>query len=182
MAFRDDLIKIIPSLRAFAISLCGSRDRADDLVQETLTKAWSKQSSFEGGTNFKAWMFTILRNHYYSMYRKARREVADSDGALTATLAVHPEQQGHVDLAQMNHALKSLSDQQREALILVTAEGLSYEEAAEICGCAVGTVKSRINRARARLADLLGMTDASDYGPDRHVASIIARDVSKSVA
>jgi RNA polymerase sigma-70 factor (ECF subfamily) len=178
MAFREDLLEIIPSLRAFALSLCGSRDKADDLVQEALAKAWAKQDCFEPGTHFKAWMFTILRNHYYSQHRKARREVSDHDGMLSERLAVHPEQQGRIDLIEMQAALKKLPDQQREALILVTAEGLSYEEAAEICGCAVGTVKSRVNRARARLAEILQVSAVTDYGPDSHVASIVANDVS----
>ena len=182
MAFREDLIEIIPSLRAFALSLCGSRDKADDLVQEALMKAWAKQEGFQPGTHFKAWMFTILRNHFYSQHRKSRREVPDKDGALSEKLAVHPEQQGFVDLAEMNKALACLPDQQREALILVTAEGLSYEEAAEVCNCAVGTVKSRVNRARARLAELLNLTAVSDYGPDDHVASIVSRDVTSSAA
>ncbi len=182
MAFRDDLIKIIPSLRAFAFSLCGARDRADDLVQETLTKAWANRQSFRPGTNFKAWMFTILRNHYYSQLRKAKREVSDSEGTFVESLAVHPEQQGRIDLADMEKALGMLTDEQREALILVTAEGLSYDEAAIICGCAVGTVKSRINRARARLAQILDLSSVSEYGPDSHIASIIARDVSASAA
>jgi RNA polymerase sigma-70 factor (ECF subfamily) len=174
MAFREDLIDIIPSLRAFALSLCGSRDKADDLVQEALVKAWAKQDAFQPGTHFKAWMFTILRNHFYSQHRKARREVCDSDGMLSERLCVHPAQQGHMDLREMQEALKRLPDQQREALILVTAEGLSYEEAAAVCGCAVGTVKSRVSRARMRLAQLLQLT-ASDYGPDKQVASIVSR-------
>jgi len=179
MAFKDDIVEIIPSLRAFAMSLCGSRDKADDLVQEALTKAWAKQDGFQPGTHFKAWMFTILRNHYYSQHRKARREVSDTDGLLADRLCVHPEQQGHIDLAEMTEALKVLPDRQREALMLVTAEGLSYEEAAEICNCAVGTVKSRVNRARARLAELLGLNDASEYGPDESVASIVSSHVSQ---
>jgi RNA polymerase sigma-70 factor (ECF subfamily) len=180
MAFRDDIVEIIPSLRAFAVSLCGSRDKADDLVQEALTKAWAKQDGFQPGTHFRAWMFTILRNLFYSQHRKSRREVPDHDGLLSARLAVHPEQQGFIDLAEMNQALKFLSVEQREALILVTAEGLSYEQAAEICGCAVGTVKSRVNRARTRLVELLHVSAVSDYGPDRHFASIVANDLSAS--
>jgi RNA polymerase sigma-70 factor (ECF subfamily) len=175
MAFREDLIDIIPSLRAFALSLCGSRDKADDLVQEALVKAWAKQDAFQPGTHFKAWMFTILRNHFYSLHRKARREVSDSDGMLSERLCVHPAQYGHIDLREMQEALKRLPDQQREALVLVTAEGLSYEEAAAVCGCAVGTVKSRVSRARMRLAELLQLTAASDYGPDKQIASIVSR-------
>jgi RNA polymerase sigma-70 factor (ECF subfamily) len=152
----DDLIAAIPNMRAFAISLCGNRDHADDLVQEALVKAWNHLDSFEEGTNLKAWLFTILRNSYFSELRKAKREVADSEGQLAAKLSVPPEQQGHLDLLDLNRALSKLPLDQREALILVGAEGFSYEDAANISGCAVGTVKSRVNRARARLNELMG--------------------------
>jgi len=162
---RDDLVAAIPNMRAFAISLCGNRDRADDLVQEALIKAWNHLESFEQGTNLKAWLFTILRNAYFSELRKTKREVADSDGKLAARLAVPPEQHGHLDLVDLNRALGQLAPDQREALILIGAEGFSYEDAASICGCAVGTVKSRVNRARAKLAELMEMdvdVDAKD--------------------
>jgi RNA polymerase sigma-70 factor (ECF subfamily) len=145
---KADLIAIIPNLRAFAVSLCGNPDRADDLVQETLVKAWSNLGSFVEGTNLPAWLFTILRNIYYSEYRKRRREVADSDGAIAAKLATAPAQNGHMDLLDFRAALQQLPNDQREALILIGASGLSYEEAAQICNCAVGTMKSRVNRAR----------------------------------
>ena len=150
-ALRDDLVAAIPNMRAFAISLCGNRDRADDLVQEALVKAWNHLDSFEQGTNLKAWLFTILRNAYFSELRKTKREIADSEGQLAAKLSVPPEQQGHLDLLDLNRALSKLPPDQREALILVGAGGLPYEEAAEICGCAVGTVKSRVARGRAAL-------------------------------
>jgi RNA polymerase sigma-70 factor, ECF subfamily len=160
---RDDLVAAIPNMRAFAISLCGNRDRADDLVQETLVKAWNHLDSFEQGTNLKAWLFTILRNAYFSELRKSKREVADSDGALAARLSVPPEQQGHLELMDLNNALAQLPADQREALILVGAEGFSYEDAATISGCAVGTVKSRVNRARAKVSELLkAPSDATD--------------------
>lgn len=152
-----ELVATVPNLRAFAISLCADVDRADDLVQETLLKAWKRLDSFEEGTNLKAWLFTILRNTYFSDRRKHRREVADEDGVHAARQAVPPEQPGHMDLADFNIALGALSDDQREALILVGAEGFSYEEVAEICGCAVGTIKSRVNRARLKLIDLLAL-------------------------
>src|SRR5262245_43294281 len=142
-------------MRAFAISLCGNRDRADDLVQEALVKAWNHLDSFEKGTNLKAWLFTILRNAYFSELRKTKREIADSEGQLAAKLAVPAEQQGHLDLLDLNRALAKLPPDQREALILVGAEGFSYEDAANISGCAVGTVKSRVNRARSRLNELM---------------------------
>lgn len=151
----DDLIAAIPNMRAFAISLCGNRDHADDLVQEALVKAWNHLDSFEEGTNLKAWLFTILRNAYFSELRKTKREVADSEGQLAAKLSVPAEQQGHLDLVDLNRALSKLPADQREALILVGAEGFSYEDAAAISGCAVGTVKSRVNRARTRLNELM---------------------------
>lgn len=154
-SLRDDLVAAIPNMRAFAISLCGNRDRADDLVQEALVKAWNHLESFQEGTNLKAWLFTILRNAYFSELRKTKREIADSEGQLAAKLSVPPEQQGHLDLLDLNRALSKLPPDQREALILVGAEGFSYEDAANICGCAVGTVKSRVNRARSRLTELM---------------------------
>lgn len=165
-ALKNALLAEIPSLRAFAISLSGSGDRADDLVQETLMKAWAAHASFAEGSNLRAWLFTIMRNTYFSQYRKARREVQDTDGEAAARLVSHPEQQGHLDLADFQIALEQLSPDQREALILIGASGFSYEEAAEICGCAVGTVKSRVNRARQRLMQILSVESADEFGPD----------------
>jgi RNA polymerase sigma-70 factor (ECF subfamily) len=149
----------IGSLRAFAVSLCGDKERADDLVQETLFKAWNHLDSFKEGTNLKAWLFTILRNTYFSERRKQRREVEDADGAYAARLATQPAQHGHMEMQDFRAALSQLPDDQREALVLVGAAGFSYEEAAEISGCAVGTIKSRVNRARNRLADTLGFEE-----------------------
>jgi RNA polymerase sigma-70 factor, ECF subfamily len=163
---KADLIAVIPNLRAFAVSLCGNPDRADDLVQETLVKAWGNLDSFVEGTNLPAWLFTILRNFYYSEYRKRRREVADSDGAIATRLATAPAQNGHMDLLDLHGALQQLPNDQREALILIGASGLSYEEAATICGCAIGTMKSRVNRARNRLAELLSIHSSSELGPE----------------
>lgn len=161
-----DMLAVIPNLRAFAVSLCGNLDRADDLVQETLVKAWSKLCSFVEGTNLRAWLFTILRNIYYSEYRKRRREVADSDGAIAGKLATAPAQNSHMDMLDFREALQRLPADQREALILIGGSGLSYEEAAGVCGCAVGTMKSRVNRARSRLADLLSISSSSEFGDD----------------
>ncbi|MEW6437463.1 MAG: sigma-70 family RNA polymerase sigma factor [Pseudomonadota bacterium] len=161
---KADLIAVIPNLRAFAVSLCGNPDRADDLVQETLVKAWGNLDSFVEGTNLPAWLFTILRNFYYSEYRKRRREVADPDGAIATRLATAPAQNGHMDLRDLHEALQQLPNDQREALILIGASGLSYEEAAEICGCAIGTMKSRVNRARNRLAEILAIRSTSELG------------------
>ncbi|MGH6811851.1 MAG: sigma-70 family RNA polymerase sigma factor [Methylocella sp.] len=161
-----DLLAVIPNLRAFAVSLCGNLDRADDLVQETLVKAWCKIDSFVEGTNLRAWLFTILRNIYYSEYRKRRREVADPDGTFAAKLRAAPAQSGHMDLLDFHAALQQLPGDQREALVLIGASGLSYEEAAGICGCAVGTMKSRVNRARSRLAEMLSITSSMEFGHD----------------
>ena len=163
---KSDLIAAIPNLRAFAVSLCGNPDRADDLVQETLVKALSNLGSFTEGTNLPAWLFTILRNIYYSEYRKRRREVADSDGAIAAKLATAPAQTSHMDFLDFRIALQKLPPDQREALILIGASGLSYEEAAGVCGCAVGTMKSRVNRARNRLIELLAIGSSTDFGSE----------------
>jgi RNA polymerase sigma-70 factor (ECF subfamily) len=158
-SLRDSLVAEMGSLRAFGVSLCGDKERADDLVQETLFKAWNHLDSFKEGTNLKAWLFTILRNTYFSERRKRKREVEDADGSYAARLSTHPEQHGHMDMQDFRAVLVRLPDDQREALVLVGAAGFSYEEAAEICGCAVGTIKSRVNRARNRLADMLGLAE-----------------------
>lgn len=160
------MLAALPALRAFAMSLSGRHDVADDLVQETVMKAWSKQDAFTLGTNMNAWLFTILRNLFYSQMRKRGREVQDSDGAFTARLGVAPAHDGKMDLADFRRALETLPPDQREAILLIGASGFSYEEAAVICGCAVGTIKSRVSRARARLQSTLGVAGASDYGPD----------------
>jgi RNA polymerase sigma-70 factor, ECF subfamily len=172
-AIREELVRSIPNLRAFAMSLCGNSARADDLVQETLMKAWDKLDTFQTGTNLKAWLFTILRNQFFSEQRTRRREVSDSDGVHSARLAVHPEQTGHMDMSDFLKALQELPTDQREALVLVGAEGFSYEEVAAIAGCAVGTVKSRVNRARNRLTEILGLPNVGDFGPDQLSASVI---------
>lgn len=161
-----ELTAVVPNLRAFARTLCGSADQADDLVQETLVKAWRSRSSFEPGSNLKAWLFTILRNTFLSERRKRKFEVADADGKMAEQLSVKADQSGHMDLLDFTKAFATLPEEQREALILVGAEGFAYEEAAQMCGCAVGTIKSRVNRARVKLAELLGVTDASDILSD----------------
>ena len=163
--FRDLILAAVPSVRAFAISLTNDPVRADDLVQDTLMRAWSHANRFESGTNINAWLFTILRNLFHSEYRKTKREVEDVNGLYALRLRSAPEQPGHLDFQDLQLALARLPAEQREALILVGAEGFSYEETAEICGCAVGTIKSRVNRARSRLAQLLAFTD-EDIGPD----------------
>ncbi|TYR34924.1 sigma-70 family RNA polymerase sigma factor [Mesorhizobium microcysteis] len=176
--FKQDLLGAIPSLRAFAMSLAQNADKADDLVQETLVKAWDKQASFQMGTNLKAWVFTILRNEFYSQMRKRGREVQDSDGVITARLAVHPAQQGSLDLDDFRAALETLPEDQREAIILIGASGFSYEEAAEICDCAVGTIKSRVSRARSRLQEILNVSGEADYGPDAISAQVMGSNAA----
>ncbi|WP_199699571.1 RNA polymerase sigma factor [Notoacmeibacter ruber] len=173
--FKRDLLATLPSLRAFAISLIGRHDKADDLVQETIMKAWAKQESFEAGTNIKAWLFTILRNEFYSQMRKRGREIQDSEGTYTEGLSTHPEQYGSLDLKDFRKALDQLPADQREAIILIGASGFAYEEAAEICGCAVGTIKSRVSRARTRLQEMLGVAGEGDYGPDAGSAAVTSR-------
>ena len=165
-SFKREMLAVLPSLRAFAVSLARRHDKADDLVQETDMKAWGKQESFQPGTSMRAWLFTILRNEFYSQMRRKGRELPDPDGVFAGNLASHPEQYGKLDLADFKTALDSLADDQREAIVLIGASGFSYEEAAEIAGVAVGTIKSRVNRARAKLQELLSIEGESDYGPD----------------
>src|SRR5690242_1037956 len=171
---REAMLATVPSLRAFAISLSGNVDRADDLVQETLLRAMANIDSFQPGTNMSAWLFTILRNLFRSEYRKRKREVEDADGSYAESLKSHPDQLGRVEFQEFRAALRELPDEQREALILVGASGFSYEEAADICGCAVGTIKSRVNRARTRLAELMHVNSAEDFGPDETVRAVLA--------
>jgi RNA polymerase sigma-70 factor (ECF subfamily) len=166
-SFRDALLAAVPSLRAFAISLSGNVDRADDLVQDTLVRAIANAHRFEPGTNLNAWLFTILRNLFHSEYRKRRREVEDPDGVYAEQLTSQPEQGARLDFEDFRSALATRPSEQREALLLVGASGFSYEETAAICGCAVGTVKSRVNRARSRLSGMLHLDAAEDIGPDR---------------
>lgn len=150
-----DLAQLLPNLRAFARSLAGTVDRADDLVQETLVKAWQNRESFAMGSNLKAWLFTILRNTFLSLERKKRFEVSDPDGEHANRMAVPASQTAHMDAVDFSEAFAKLAPDHREALILIGAEGFSYEDAALMCGCAVGTLKSRVNRARTKLASLL---------------------------
>ncbi len=154
-AFKRELATVIPHLRAFGRSLSGSRDIADDLVQETLLKAWAARSRFQAGTNMRAWTFIILRNHFLSQKRRARFTGEWDDLVADRILAAPAGQDKQLELADMQRALLLLPESQREALILVGAGGFAYEEAAEICGVAVGTVKSRVARARSALERLL---------------------------
>ncbi len=153
--FKDQLGAVIPHLRAFGRSLSGSRDLADDLVQETLLKAWAARKRFQAGTNMRAWTFIILRNLFLSQMRRARFKGEWDDITASKILAAPASQDRHIELGDMQRALLHLPQPQREALILVGAGGFAYEEAAEICGCAVGTIKSRVARGRVALEALL---------------------------
>ncbi|GGB36824.1 DNA-directed RNA polymerase sigma-70 factor [Sphingomonas metalli] len=153
--FKTQLAQVIPHLRAFGRSLSGSRDLADDLVQETLLKAWAARKRFQAGTNMRAWTFIILRNLYLSQMRRARFKGEWDDLVADRILAAPASQDRHVELGDMQRALMHLPQPQREALILVGAGGFAYEEAAEICNVAVGTIKSRVARGRVALDALL---------------------------
>ena len=179
--FRQHLLAAIPKLRAFALSLAAHADHADDLVQETLMKAWNHQNSFQDGTNIKAWLFTILRNEYFSQLRKRRREVEDADGDYAAGVMTPGGQESQLDMADLRIALQQLPADQREAVVLVGASGFSYQEVADICHVPVGTVKSRVNRARNKLAMLLGNSaalekDASERPAGERGAPLAAQE------
>ncbi|MCJ2134273.1 sigma-70 family RNA polymerase sigma factor [Methylobacterium sp. J-026] len=154
--FRADLIAAAPHLRRFALSLTRDAVESDDLVQFTLLKAWEHRARFEPGTRMIAWLFTILRNGYLNGRIKHRLEVPDTDGAHAARLARPADQEHTLHVQDLQAALDRLDPVQREALLLIALDDLSYEEAAEILGCPSGTVKSRVSRARSRLARDLG--------------------------
>jgi RNA polymerase sigma-70 factor, ECF subfamily len=170
---QDAMLAAVPRLRAFAISLSGKVDRADDLVQETLLRAMANIHSFQPGTNMPAWLLTILRNRYRTEHRKRRREIEDVDERYAESMISPPEQHSRVEFEEFRAALATLPPDQREALLLVGASGFSYEEAAAICDCAVGTVKSRVNRARTRLTELLFTDSAHELGPDHATRAVL---------
>ena len=172
---RDAVIEHLPAMRAFAMSLTRNSAQADDLVQDAIVKAWKNFDKFQQGTNLRAWLFTILRNTFYSARRKSKREVADVDGAMAATLSEKPSHDGRLAMADFEKCFAQLPDEQREALMLVGASGFSYEEAAETCKVAVGTIKSRVNRGRARLAELMdiGENDSLDM-TDAATSAVVA--------
>lgn len=171
--FKRELTAVIPHLRAFARGLCGRSDMADDLVQETLLKAWAAQERFEPGTSMRAWTFVILRNAYLTDMRRNRFRGEYDETVAERILTAPAGQEGPVHLSDLHRALLSLPAERREALLLVGAGGFSYEEAAEICGCAVGTIKSRVGRARAALNAMLedgSMPNRGQEDPDAHHA------------
>lgn len=174
---KDELISLLPNLRGFAMSLSRNRATADDMVQDTVMKAWARIDTFEPGTNMKAWLFTILRNTYYTRHRKMKREVPDVDGAFSYTMAVKPDHDGRLQLRDFKEAFETLPVEQREALVLIGVQGFSYEEAAATAGVAVGTVKSRVNRARAALTELMDLDDDALEMTDSATTSVINRDI-----
>ena len=165
--FRHELVALIPHLRAFARTLTGDATAADDLAQEAMMKAWDARGSFEMGTNMKAWTFMILRNQFYSEKRRSWRQTQLDQEAAERTLVAIDDPAAPIALDELRLGLAQLPSEQREALVLVGAGGFAYEEAAEICGCAIGTVKSRVSRARRALQAIL---DAGDYEHDGRAA------------
>jgi RNA polymerase sigma-70 factor (ECF subfamily) len=170
--FGKELLAAMPMLRGFARSLMGRSDRVDDLVQETLMKALSHRTSFRAGTNLQAWLITILRNEFFTYKRRTRREVEDPDGRYARNAVVLPDQDSHLELIALNVALARLPAGQQRALNLVVLSGLPYAEAAEACHVKTGTIKSRIKRARIRLAERLGAEGLYEFGPDAAVQAV----------
>jgi RNA polymerase sigma-70 factor, ECF subfamily len=172
-SLRREILATVPRLRAFAVSLTASSDRADDLVQETILRALTHIDQFQPGTNMRAWLFTILRNQFNSEYRQRRWMTEDADGIYIDALKTVPQQSSWLEFQELRMALTKLSPEQREAVVLVGASGMTYEEAAEICGCAIGTIKSRVNRGRSRLAELLAIETSEDFGPDQESRAVL---------
>ena len=173
-AFRRELVGLIPHLRAFARTLAGEPASADDLAQDAMMKAWDARASFQMGTNMKAWTFMILRNQFYSEKRRAWRQTQLDQEAAERTLVAVDDPEAPVALDELRLGLGRLPSEQREALVLVGAGGFAYEEAAAICGCAVGTVKSRVSRARRALQAIL---EQGDYDRDGRSASDAMRSI-----
>jgi RNA polymerase sigma-70 factor (ECF subfamily) len=171
--FRDQLVALLPSLRAFARGLCRHREMADDLAQDTMMRGWAARDSYTPGSNFRAWMFMIMRNQFYTTLRKESRMTSLDPEVAERVLVVAPAQQNGIYVDDVAKALQQLPAVQREVLLLVGANGVSYEEAAEIIGCAVGTVKSRLARGRAALAQLIDgpAEDALSTQPRHHAQS-----------
>ncbi len=172
--FKAVLVTLIPQLRAFARTLTGDATAADDLAQEAMMKAWDARAGFEMGTNMKAWTFMILRNQFYSEKRRSWRQTSLDQEAAECTLVATDDPAAPVALDEVRLALAMLPSEQREAVVLVGAGGFAYEEAAEICGCAVGTVKSRVSRARRALQAIL---DHGAYDRDGAAAGGAMSDI-----
>lgn len=179
--FRDQLVALLPSLRAFARGLCGHREMADDLAQDTMMRAWAARTSYTQGTNFRAWMFMIMRNQFYTTIRKNSRMTSLDPEVAERVLVVAPAQQNGINVDDVAKALQKLPAEQREVLLLIGANGLSYEEAAEVIGCAMGTVKSRLARGRTALAALIDgpADDASFDSPPQRAKTNQGHDAAR---
>lgn len=178
--FKAELTSLIPHLRAFSRSLCGNATLADDVAQDALLKAWNARERYTPGTNLKAWTFTILRNQFYSIKRRSWRATSLDQEVAEQTIVANSDAQKSVELNDLRRGLDMLSDDQREAIILVGATGLSYEEAAEICGCAVGTIKSRVSRARKNLETIM---NSGNFAEEKdNVSALDAMDAILSEA
>lgn len=173
LTVQQQMLELQPKLRAFARSISGDADMADDLVQETMLRAIARIDTFQPGTNLGAWLTTILRNCFLSDLRRRRNEVEDADGSYAQALRSAPEQEGLLEFKEFRAALGEISFEQREALLLVGAAGLSYEDTAVICHTTIGTIKSRINRARSRLAALLSIENVDEIGFDDKIRAIL---------
>jgi len=174
--FKTGLVALIPQLRAFARTLTGDPTAADDLAQDAMIKAWDARASFEIGTNMKAWTFMILRNQFYSEKRRSWRQTQLDQESAERTLVAVDDPSAPIALDELRLGLAMLPSEQREALVLVGAGGFAYEEAAAICGCAVGTVKSRVSRARRALQLILehGAYDRDGKAASEAMGSILA--------
>ncbi|MGC1469261.1 MAG: sigma-70 family RNA polymerase sigma factor [Sphingorhabdus sp.] len=179
--FRDQLVALLPSLRAFSRGLCGHREMADDLAQDTMMRAWAARTSYTQGTNFRAWMFMIMRNQFYTTVRRNSRMTSLDPEVAERVLVVAPAQQNGINVDDVAKALQKLPVEQRETLMLIGANGLSYEEAAEVMGCAMGTVKSRLARGRAALAALIDgpADDALFHSPPRKAMLSEGQDAAR---
>jgi RNA polymerase sigma-70 factor (ECF subfamily) len=181
-AIRDEILANAPILRSFALSLCGTIDGAEDLVQDTLLRAITHVASFRPGTNLAAWLITILRNRFRDEYRRRQREVEDAEGRYAEALEIEAEQTARIEFAEFCDALAKLPSEQRQALLLVGASEISYEDAATLCGCATGTIKSRVHRARTQLIDWLAIDGPHDFGPDRSTRAVVGKRAHQTFA
>lgn len=183
-AFREQLLAVIPALRGFARGLCGNRELADDMAQDAMMRAWAAQASFQPGTNFRAWIFMILRNQFYTTIRRNSRMVSWDPEVAERVLVAQAAQQDGLNLQDVQTAMQKLPAEQREVLILIGANGLSYEEAAEVMGCAIGTIKSRLARGRTALATLINGTAEYNAELDGSLAApaLVLGDTSEKTA
>ncbi len=172
--FHDALLEIVPQLRAYARVLCDATDVADDLLQETLLKAWEKKNDIREMDRLKSWTLTIMRNEFRANWRRRKFVVEDEGGYWAATLTVEPDQPTLVDLQDLALALREIADVQREAIVLIFVNELSYKEASKVAGCPVGTMKSRVNRARQELAAKLNLADEVDENKKDHAVQLSA--------